>query len=140
MKMSKRVVAVAVAALAVAALAVPVFAAAEPGPGQVVKVKTTSKLFKVGYRGKVVAANANCVGLRKIVLKQKGRGVISHASSNAKGNWTADTVELNEKIKIPAKVYAVVRPSTQATAGPIYKCLKATSKTVVSPAADPALG
>ena len=123
-------VAAVAAALASAALAVPVVASAGSGPGEIVKVKTTSKLFKVGYRGKVVAANANCVGLRKIVLKQKGRGVISHATSNAKGNWTADTVELNEKIKIPAKVFAVVRPSTQATAGPIYKCLKATSKTV----------
>ena len=130
MKKKSRVVVAAVAALAVVALAVPVIAAAGSGPGEIVKVKTTSKLFKVGYRGKVVAANANCVGLRKIVLKQKGRGVISHATSNAKGNWTADTVELNEKIKIPAKVFAVVRPSTQATAGPIYKCQKATSKTV----------
>ncbi len=131
MRKRNRAVAAAAAALAAAALAVPVVASAGSGPGEIVKVKTTSKLFKVGYRGKVVAANANCVGLRKIVLKQKGRGVISHATSNAKGNWTADTVELNEKIKIPAKVFAVVRPSTQATAGPIYKCLKATSKTVV---------
>jgi hypothetical protein len=131
MRKRSRVIVTAVAVLAVTALAIPVIASAGSGPGEIVKVKTTSKLFKVGYRGKVVAANANCVGLRKIVLKQKGRGVISHATSNAKGNWTADTVELNEKIKIPAKVFAVVRPSTQATAGPIYKCLKATSKTVV---------
>lgn len=131
MSKRNRFIGAAVAALAVAALAVPVVASAGSGPGEIVKVKTTSKLFKVGYRGKVTAANANCVGLRKIVLKQKGRGVISHATSNAKGNWTADTIELNEKIKIPATVFAVVRPSTQATAGPIYKCLKATSKTVV---------
>lgn len=130
MRKRNRVVAVAAAALASAALAVPVVASAGSGPGEVVKVKTTSKLFKVGYRGKVVAANANCVEDRKIVLKQKGRGVISRATSNAKGNWTADLDELNRKIKIPAEVYAVVKPSTQATAGPIYKCLQATSRTV----------
>lgn len=131
MRKTNRVVVGAAAALATAALAIPVVASAGAGPGQVVKVKTTSKLFKVGYRGKVVAANSNCVEGRKIVLKQKGRGVISRATSNAKGNWTADLDELNRKIKIPAKVFAVVKPSTQATAGPIYRCLKATSRSVV---------
>jgi len=33
-------------------------------------------------------------------------------------------------IKIPAMVYAEVKPITQATAGPIYRCLGAASKTV----------
>jgi hypothetical protein len=117
-------VAAVVAVLAVAATALAA------GPGQVVKVKTTLTISGYGYKGFVKATNTNCVGERKIVLKQKGRGVISHATSEANGRWEADLVELNKKIKTPAEVYAEAKPITQATAGPIYKCLAATSKTV----------
>ena len=56
--------------------------------------------------------------------------MLSRVKSKANGNWTADLEELNEKIKIPAKVFAEVKPSTEATAGPIYKCGPAASKTV----------
>ena len=118
----------AVLALAVVALvAIPAGAA---GPGQTVKVKSRITIGAVGYQGKVKAANSNCVGERTVVLKQKGKGVLSRVKSKANGNWKADLEELNRNIKIPAKVFAEVKPSTQATAGPIYKCLAATSKTV----------
>ena len=61
----------------------------------------------------------------------EGQSASSAASmSKPNGNWRADLEELNENIKIPAKVFAEVKPSTQATAGPIYKCLGAVSKTV----------
>jgi hypothetical protein len=83
-----------------------------------------------GYQGKVKARNSNCVAERVVVLKQKGNGVLSRVESKANGNWKADLEDLNENIKIPADVYAEVKPSTQATAGPIYKCLGAISKTV----------
>ena len=129
MSKKNRVVALLAAAAAVAAIAVPVASSAGAGPGEVVKVKSTITLGAVGYRGKVKAANANCVEGRKVVLKQKGVGVISRATTNDKGNWTADLDELNDRIRIPAYVVATVKPITQATAGPIYRCLKAVSKT-----------
>ena len=93
-------------------------------------VKTTVTIGSVGYQGKVSAADPTCVGERTVVLKQKGNGVLSRVKSKANGSWKADLDELNENIKIPAMVYAEVKPSTQATAGPIYKCLAAVSKTV----------
>ena len=55
---------------------------------------------------------------------------IKSLKSKPNGNWKADLEALNENLEIPAKVYAEVKPSTQATAGPIYKCLGAVSKTV----------
>ncbi len=128
MKKRNRVVAAAVALVAALAVAVPVVTAA--GPGQTVKVTSTVTLGASGYQGKVSAANSNCVGERTVVLKQKGNGVLSRSTSKANGNWKADLDALNENITIPAKVYAEVKPLTQATAGPIYKCLAATSKTV----------
>ena len=94
------------------------------------KVKTTLTISGYGYKGFVKAANSNCLAERKSVIKQKGRGVISHATSEANGRWEANLVEFNKKVKLPAEVYAEAKPITQATAGPIYKCLAATSKTV----------
>ncbi|MGH2976270.1 MAG: hypothetical protein ACRDLL_15620 [Solirubrobacterales bacterium] len=128
MSRTKKAGAPAVLALVVAALvAIPAGAA---GPGQTVDVKSEVTIGAVGYQGKVKAANSNCVGERTVVLKQKGNGVLSRVKSKANGNWKADLDELNENIEIPAKVYAEAKPLTQATAGPIYKCLAATSKTV----------
>lgn len=126
MKRTSQLLALAAAIAAVFALAASAFAA---GPGETVKVKSEVTLGASGYQGKVKAKNSNCVGERTVVLKQKGVGVISRSTSKPNGSWRADLEELNEKIKIPAKVFAEVKTSTQATAGPIYKCLAAVSKT-----------
>ena len=130
MKKRNRPALLALGALAATlAIGVPI-ATSAPQPGQTVKVSSTITLGASGYQGKVKSANANCVGERIVVLKQKGNGVLSRVESKDNGNWKADLDELNAKIKIPAEVYAEVKPMTQATAGPIYKCLAATSKTV----------
>jgi len=128
MKNSSRIAALGVAVLAALVLGASAVVAA--GPGQTVKVKSQVTIGAVGYQGKVKAANSNCVGERTVVLKQKGNGVLSRVESKANGNWKADLEELNRNIEIPAKVFAEVKASTQATAGPIYKCGAATSKTV----------
>lgn len=117
-------------AVALAMLVVTASAVAAPQPGETVKVKSAITIGASGYQGKVKSANSNCIGERVVVLKQKGNGVLSRVESKANGNWKADLDELNEKIEIPADVYAEVKPVTQATAGPIYKCLGAVSKTV----------
>lgn len=119
-----------VTAIIGATLALGVSAASSAGPGSVVKVKSTIKLGAAGYKGTVTADNPNCVAERTVVLKQQGNGVLSRVKTNAKGSWIADLEDLNANIKIPAKVFAVLKPGTQATAGPIYKCLGATSKVV----------
>jgi hypothetical protein len=126
MRKRNRVMALTLTALLVLAAS----AVAAPQPGETVKVKSTITLGASGYQGKVKSANSNCIGERIVVLKQKGNGVLSRVESKANGNWKADLDELNANIEIPAMVYAEVKPITQATAGPIYRCLGATSKTV----------
>lgn len=128
MSTSRKVLAALAALASVAAVALPVTASA--GVGQTVKIKTTVTINPAGYYGKVSASNANCVEERIVVLKQKGKGPIARGTTNAAGKWTIDTEELNENIKIPAKVFVEVKPVTEGTAGTIYKCLAATSKTV----------
>lgn len=91
-------------------------------------VKTTVTLGSVGYQGKVSAADPSCVANRTVVLKQKGKGVLSRVKSKSNGNWKADLDELNENIKIPAKVFAEVKASSPE--GPVATCLAATSRTV----------
>ena len=126
--MSRTKKAGAFAALAVAAIALVAIPAGAAKPSQAVKSEVT--LGAAGYQGKVKSASSSCTGERTVVLKQKGNGVLSRVKSKANGNWKADLEELNEKLKIPAKVFAEVKSSTQATAGPIYKCGAAISKTV----------
>jgi len=126
MRKRNRVAALALTALLVLAAS----AVAAPQPGETVKVKSTITIGASGYQGKVKSANANCVGERIVVLKQKGNGILSRVESKDNGNWKADLEDLNENIKLPAKVFAEVKPVTQATAGPIYRCLGAVSKTV----------
>lgn len=128
MRKTRQAATLAAAIAAVLALAASAVTAA--GPGETVKVKSEVTLGASGYQGKVKSANSNCIGERVVVLKQKGNGVLSRSQSKPNGNWRADLDALNENIKIPAKVYAEVKPITQATAGPIYRCLGAVSKTV----------
>lgn len=116
----------ALVALALAAVALVAIPAGAAGPGQTVKSEVT--IGAVGYQGKVKAANPSCVGERTVVLKQKGNGVLSRVKSQANGNWKADLDELNENIKIPAVVYAEVKPFSPA--GPVSTCGGAISKTV----------
>jgi hypothetical protein len=126
MRKRNQVIALALTAL----LAMAASAIAAPQPGETVKVKSTITIGAAGYQGKVKSANSNCIGERIVVLKQKGNGVLSRVESKANGNWKADLEELNANLEIPAMVYAEVKPMTQATAGPIYRCLGAVSKTV----------
>jgi hypothetical protein len=117
----------ALAAIATALVAIPAGAA---GTGQTVNVRSTLTLSVYGYKGKVKATNSNCVAERSVVLKQKGHGVLGRTKSTATGSWEVNPEKLHYKGQLPYKIYAEVKPLTQATAGPIYKCLAATSKTV----------
>jgi hypothetical protein len=119
--------AAALIASVVALVALPAGAA---GPGQTVNVPTTLKISAYGYKGKVVSGNSNCVAERSVVLKQKGHGVLGRDKSEDNGSWEVSPEDLHFKGPLPYKIYAEVKPLTQATAGPIYKCLSATSKTI----------
>jgi hypothetical protein len=120
------VAALAVAVVAAVALTAPVIAAAGE-PGQTVELKSTVTINPYGNAGKVSSSNANCVEQRTVVVKQVGKGKIGSATTNANGGWKA---EPKYKGALPFKIYAEVKPVTQGTAGTIYKCLGARSKTI----------
>ncbi|MDX6601542.1 MAG: hypothetical protein QOF13_744 [Solirubrobacterales bacterium] len=124
---SKAGVALALVASVVALVAIPAGAAK---PGQTVDVPSTLKISAYGYKGKVTSGNSNCVAERTVVLKQKGYGVLGRTTSTDTGKWEVSPEDLHFKGPLPYKIYAEAKPLTQATAGPIYKCEAATSKTI----------
>jgi hypothetical protein len=125
MKISKRAAPLAAAALAVMALAVPAALAAGQ-PGQTVELKSTITMNPYGQAGKVSSSNANCTESRTVVIKEVGIGKIGSATTSSTGSWKA---EPKYKGDVPFKIYAEVKPVSQGTAGTIYKCLGAKSKT-----------
>jgi hypothetical protein len=125
MKISKRAASLAAAALAVMALAVPAALAAGQ-PGQTVELKSTITMNPYGQAGKVSSSNANCTESRTVVIKEVGIGKIGSATTSSTGSWKA---EPKYKGDVPFKIYAEVKPVSQGTAGTIYKCLGAKSKT-----------
>jgi hypothetical protein len=57
----------------------------------------------------------------------QGGSRLSPVKTQANGSWKADLEELNQNIKIPAKVFAEVKASSPP--GPVATCLAATSQT-----------
>jgi hypothetical protein len=119
--------ALATAAAVIALAAVP---AGADKVGQVVSIKSTLQISPYAYKGTVKATNPNCVEERKVVLKQKGYGKLGAATSGEGGKWEVNPEDLKFKGPLPYKLYAEVKPLSQGTAGTIYKCLGATSKTI----------
>jgi hypothetical protein len=127
MSKSKRIKAGSVAmVVAVAAMAMAVVSASANEPGETVTLKSTITINPYGSAGKVSSSNANCVEDRQVVVKEKGYGKIGSTTTSSTGSWKA---EPKYKGNVPLKVYAEVKPVTQGTAGTVYKCLGASSKT-----------
>ena len=130
MRNLKRMTALALSAGAALALTAPIVGATGQ-PGQTVELKTSVTINNLGYAGKVKAANANCVEQRVVVLKQKGHGgTLGRSVSDEEGRWRVSPEAIPYKGGLPYSIYAEVKPLTQGTAGTIFKCLGATSKTV----------
>jgi hypothetical protein len=120
----------AIAALAGSIVVSMAAMVAPAGATRTVNVPSSLTISVYAYFGKVKAPNPGCVSGRKVVLKQKGHGVLGRTTSNDKGSWKLDPATIHYKGALPFKVFAIVKPSSEGTAGTIYKCAGATSKTI----------
>jgi hypothetical protein len=128
MSASKRMrIGIAASALAIA---VAGLAAIPAGATKTVSISSTLQISAYGYFGKVKSPNSGCVEDRSVVLKQKGHGVLGRTRSTDTGKWEVSPEGIHYKGQLPYKIYAEVKPLSQGTAGTIYKCLGATSKTI----------
>jgi hypothetical protein len=112
------------ATVAAAALAV------SAGATKTVNVASTMSISAYGYFGKVNSSNPACVADRKVALKQQGHGVLGRDTTDEEGRWKIDPEDLHFKGQLPFKIYAELKPSSQGTAGTVYKCGSVTSKTI----------
>lgn len=83
---------------------------------------TTLQVSAYGYFGKVKSAKASCVVDRKVVLKQKGYGVLGSDTSDEEGRWKVDPETIDYKGPLPFKIYAEVKAAGS--------CKAATSRTI----------
>ncbi len=111
-------------------LIVAALAAAPAAATKTVTIQSGLQISAYGYKGKVTSANSACVEDRTVVLKQKGYGKLGSAKSSETGKWEVSPEDLHFKGPLPYKLYAEAKPLSQGTAGTIYKCLGATSKTI----------
>jgi hypothetical protein len=118
----------ALAAFAVSAVAVALFVA-PAGATRVVRIHSRLTINVYGNGGKV-KGNANCTEERTVVVKQRGHGRIGATKSGKGGHWHVAPEDLKFKGRLPFRVYAEVKPLSEGTAGTIYRCLAATSRTI----------
>jgi hypothetical protein len=133
MNASKKL-AVLVAATAVAALTVA-FAAAPATATRTVKVPSHISIASksLTFSGKVTAGKYEpCVQQRKVILYKVVSGgpdqAVGETSTNLKGKWTI-TPQGSAGISL-ARFYAKVRKVSEGTAGTIYVCKAARSRTI----------
>jgi hypothetical protein len=106
-------------------------AAVPAGATRTVSIPSSLQISAYGYFGKVKSPNSGCLEDRTVVLKQKGHGVLGRDKSDEQGRWKVQPEDIHYKGQLPFKIFAEVKPLSQGTAGTIYDCLGATSKTIV---------
>jgi hypothetical protein len=80
------------------------------------------------FSGKVTSSNAACKGGRKVTLYRKKSLVLGSTTTKSSGAWKI-TVPGSAGITL-GRFYAKVKKRSEGTAGTIYVCKAATSKTI----------
>lgn len=97
---------------------------------RIVKIPSqiTIKSHGLKFSGKVTSSKAPCVSGRKVTLYRTNGNVLGHATTSATGHWSV-TASGSAGITL-GHFYAKVKQRSDGTAGTIYVCKAATSKTI----------
>jgi hypothetical protein len=88
----------------------------------------TIKGHELTFSGRVKSSNAACEGNRKVTLYRKQSLVLGSTTTSSSGHWKI-TVSGSAGITL-GRFYAKVKRRSEGTAGTIYVCRGATSKTI----------
>jgi hypothetical protein len=88
----------------------------------------TIKSNGLKFSGKVTSSNAACTSGRKVTLYRKPSQVLGSTTTNSSGSWKI-TASGSAGITL-GHFYAKVKQRSEGTAGTIYVCKAATSKTI----------
>jgi hypothetical protein len=118
-------------ALAAACALVLGIAASALAQGETVEIKTEVKLRNSApaFHGKVTADNENCVEDRQVKMfkakRDGGKKLLGKTHAANSGKWTVPFENISS-----ASYFALAPKVEQGTAGTIYVCLKAKSRTI----------
>jgi hypothetical protein len=100
------------------------------GATHVVKIASHISIHSHGltFHGKVTSPNSACVPMRKVTLYRTNGNVLGKTKTNNTGDWKI-TASGSAGI-ILGHFYAKVKRESQGTAGTIYVCQGAKSKTI----------
>jgi hypothetical protein len=119
---------VAIATSAGALVLASVLATAEATRTVRIASHITIKSNGLTFSGSVTSSNAACRGVRKVTLYRKQSQVLGSTTTNSSGSWKI-TASGSAGITL-GHFYATVRKRSEGTAGTIYVCNAATSKTI----------
>ena len=88
----------------------------------------TIKSKELTFSGNVASSNAACRGARKVALYRKPAQLLGSTGTSTSGSWTI-TPPGSAGITL-GRFYAKVKMRSEGTAGTIYVCKAATSKTI----------
>jgi hypothetical protein len=88
----------------------------------------TIKSHGLTFSGSVTSSNAACKSNRKVTLYRKQSQVLGSTTTNSAGGWKI-TASGSAGITL-GHFYATVKKRSEGTAGTIYVCKSATSKTI----------
>jgi predicted amidohydrolase len=124
----KGVTVVVIATSAGALVLASVLATAEATRTVRIASHITIKSNGLTFSGSVTSSNAACRGARKVTLYRKQSQVLGSTTTNSSGSWKI-TASGSAGITL-GHFYATVKKRSEGTAGTIYVCRAATSKTI----------
>jgi hypothetical protein len=88
----------------------------------------TIKSNELTFSGRVTASNAACRNDRKVTLYRKQSQVLGSTTTNSSGSWKINASGYAGISQ--GRFYAKVKQRSEGTAGTVYVCKAATSKTI----------
>ena len=124
---NKTIKVTAIAASAAALVLAPGLTTAAATRTVTITSHITIKSNGLTFSGSVTSSNAACRSTRKVTLYRKQSQVIGSTTTNSLGSWKI-TASGSAGITL-GHFYATVKKRSEGTAGTIYACKAATSKT-----------
>jgi hypothetical protein len=120
----------AATALAATVLAAGAGTAGVAGATRIVRINSKISISGHGltFKGRVTSSNAACESARKVTLWRTNGNKLGTATTSASGHWKV-TASGSAGISL-GHFFATVKPRAEGTAGTIYVCRGARSRTI----------
>ena len=118
------------AAVAASALALVAVVAVAADATRIVRIPSHISIHSHGltFSGRVTSPNTACEAHRRVTLHRTNGNILGHATTNSVGHWKI-TASGSAGISL-GHFFATVRRRAEGTAGTIFVCKRAVSRTI----------